>query len=298
MKKTKALLILPVFLGLLLAGCGGDSSQTSGGGDTTSQGGGGGGTTSQGGGSGSGDVNNFWQDNDYTEHQGWPTAIVSAFLSRNSITDGVPELPDVGKVFYATSDNPDFYDFVALAIPGRDRLNEYVNKLNGANYKTKQIEKAYTGVSKSEKLGITLGYLKNYAGAPDSLYIYIVPNTPDTFGLHNFEKTTGWPGAIVNQYLTGAGVAETLPALPNVATSYYAVKETSEGDFLMIFIPGDDRSVEYGDILVAAAYTSYGDMFMNDEMTIAVMLQALDVADFSLIEGMMIMVMASAGGGE
>jgi hypothetical protein len=37
-----------------------------------------------------------------------------------------------------------------------------------------------------------------------------------------FEEVRGWPTEVITSYLRRVGVAETLPALPNVTKSYYA----------------------------------------------------------------------------
>ncbi|MGI6714153.1 MAG: hypothetical protein ACOX3K_03830 [Bacilli bacterium] len=295
--KKRTLLMLPLFWALLLGGCKqGDISQSSvSGGDTTSQGGDttsqGGDTTSQG---GSETTGNAFVDMGFTAHQGWPTALVANFLSRNAITDSVPELPSVGEVYYATSKEPDSYDYFALAIPGSDRAAEYVNKLNAAGYTTKQIEKAYAGVSRNEMIGATIGYVKNYPDVPNCLYIYLTPNDAESFGLHKLEKTNGWPTTVINQYLERSGVTDPLPALPEVTSSYYASIITEGKETLMVFVPGGDRTGEYGGILTRNRFNAYGELYFNEPMTITLILTHFADSDFALIEGTMIMIMASA----
>ena len=78
---------------------GGESQTSQGGGGTTSQTGGG--TTSQGGETSS--STDFFVDNGYTKTKGWPTALIGEFLSRNGITDTIPELSNVNTCLLYTS---------------------------------------------------------------------------------------------------------------------------------------------------------------------------------------------------
>ncbi|HOM32777.1 MAG: hypothetical protein EWM49_04640 [Bacillota bacterium] len=291
MKKRK-ILLLPMLLALLLTGCdkGGESQTSQGGGGTTSQTGGG--TTSQGGETSS--STDFFVDNGYTKTKGWPTALIGEFLSRNGITDTIPELSNVNTLYYATSEDPANYDYFSLAIPGSDRSSEYKNKLTGAGYTIKPIDAAFAGVSRNETIGVTLGYLKNYEGAPDALYILFVPNTPDSFGLHLFEEVRGWPTEVITSYLRRVGVAETLPALPNVTKSYYASMMSDGEEMLGVFVPGGDRSEEYGEVLTANGFMSTMGMYFNPEMTIIVFDNYLAKSDYSIIEGTLFIIMASA----
>ncbi|OQC10626.1 MAG: hypothetical protein BWX74_00546 [Tenericutes bacterium ADurb.Bin087] len=300
MKKRK-LFILPLFFALLLTGCDkGGESQTSqgGGGGTTSQTGGGGDTSSQGGtstsqGGESSEATHSLEDMGFTQHQGWPTSLIADFLSRNSITDPVPALGSVGKTYYAMGEEGSEYDYFALVIPGADRASEYKNKVNGEGYTIKQIEKAYAGVSRSETIGITFGYVKSNTKVPDSLYIYLTPNTPGSFGLHKLEKATGWPNAAINQYLAGQGVTDTLPALTNVSTSYHGVISDQGENSMAVFVPGGDRVEEYGAILLSEGFSTYMDIYFNQVGTIMVMGIYLAPDDFAIIEGTMFVIMAS-----
>ena len=105
----------------------------------------------------------------------------------------------------------------------------------------------------------------------------------------DYEKREGWPTQKLATFLSSERVNETVPALTNIATTYYHENNDANNKYFAIVVPGANREADYKAILEGAGYTysklSWTSIAVNTEDTINIAYQYMQdhpVLDYAM----------------